>query len=46
MAGMVSGILLALVNPTVGMAALSASMAASQQAALTTLEVMKKKRTE
>ena len=34
MAGMVSGILLALVNPTVGMAALSASMAASQQASI------------
>ncbi|MBL4940803.1 MAG: M48 family metallopeptidase [Colwellia sp.] len=34
MAGMVSGILLALVNPTIGMAALSASMAASQQASI------------
>ena len=34
MAGMVSGILLALVNPTVGMAALSASMAVSQQASI------------
>ena len=34
MAGMISGILLALVNPAVGMAALSASMAASQQASI------------
>lgn len=34
MAGMVSSILLALVNPTVGMAALSASMAVSQQASI------------
>lgn len=34
MAGMVSSILLTLVNPTVGMAALSASMAASQQASI------------
>lgn len=32
MAGMISGVLLTLVNPTVGMAALSTSMAASQQA--------------
>jgi len=31
MAGMITGILLTLVNPTVGMAALSTSMAASQQ---------------
>ncbi len=30
-AGMISGVLLALINPTVGFAALSASMAASQQ---------------
>ena len=34
MAGMVSGILLSLVNPSLGMAALSASMAASQQASI------------
>lgn len=34
MAGMVSGVLLALVNPTVGMAALSTTMAASQQAGI------------
>ncbi len=34
MAGIVSGFLLALVNPTVGFAALSASMAASQQASI------------
>jgi len=34
MTGMVSGILLALVNPTIGMAALSTSMAASQQASI------------
>lgn len=33
-AAMLSGILLALINPTVGMAALSASMAASQQAGI------------
>lgn len=32
MTGMISGVLLSLINPTVGMAALSASMAASQQA--------------
>ena len=31
MAGIVSGVLLAMINPTVGMAALSTSMAASQQ---------------
>ncbi|WP_448548613.1 beta-barrel assembly-enhancing protease [Thalassotalea fusca] len=34
MAGMVSGVLLALVNPTVGMAALSTSMAAAQQSSI------------
>lgn len=34
MAGMISGVLLALVNPTAGMAALSTSMAASQQASI------------
>ncbi|WP_206486372.1 M48 family metalloprotease [Thalassotalea sp. G2M2-11] len=34
MAGMISGVLLSLVNPTVGMAALSTSMAASQQAGI------------
>ena len=34
LAGMVSGVLLTLVNPTVGMAALSASMAATQQASI------------
>lgn len=34
MAGMVSGILLTLVNPTVGIAALNASVAASQQAGI------------
>ena len=34
MAGMISGVLLALINPTVGMAALSASMATAQQASL------------
>ena len=34
MAGMISGVLLALVNPTVGMAALSTSMAASQQSSI------------
>lgn len=34
MTGMVSGILLALVNPTLGMAALTTSMAASQQASI------------
>lgn len=34
MAGMISGILLTLINPTVGMAALSTSMAASQQASI------------
>ncbi|WP_284246068.1 beta-barrel assembly-enhancing protease [Thalassotalea insulae] len=34
MAGMISGVLLALVNPTVGMAALSTTMAASQQAGI------------
>lgn len=34
MAGMISGVLLALVNPTVGMAALTTSMAASQQASI------------
>ena len=34
MAGMLGGVLLALVNPTVGMAALSTSVAASQQASL------------
>ncbi|MEW6992028.1 M48 family metalloprotease [Colwelliaceae bacterium 6441] len=34
MAGMISGVLLTLVNPTVGMAALSTSMAASQQAGI------------
>ncbi|WP_286235516.1 beta-barrel assembly-enhancing protease [Thalassotalea sediminis] len=33
-AGLISGILLTLVNPTVGMAALSTSLAASQQAAI------------
>ena len=33
-AGLISGILIALVNPTVGMAALSTSMAASQQASI------------
>ncbi|GAA6204485.1 M48 family metalloprotease [Thalassotalea sp. SU-HH00458] len=34
MAGMISGVLLTLINPTVGMAALSTSMAASQQASI------------
>ena len=34
MAGMISGVLIALVNPTVGMAALSTSVAASQQASI------------
>lgn len=34
MAGMISGVLLALVNPTVGMAAISTSMAATQQAGI------------
>ncbi len=34
MAGMISGVLLALVNPTVGMAALTTSVAASQQAGI------------
>lgn len=34
MAGMISGVLLTLVNPTVGMAALSTTMAASQQAGI------------
>jgi predicted Zn-dependent protease len=34
MAGMISGVLLTLINPTVGMAALSATMAASQQAGI------------
>lgn len=34
LAGMISGVLLTLVNPTVGMAALSTSMAASQQAGI------------
>ena len=33
-AGMISGILLALVNPTIGMAALSTTMAATQQASI------------
>ncbi len=33
-AGMISGVLLTLINPTVGMAALSTSMAASQQAGI------------
>ncbi|MDO6428404.1 M48 family metalloprotease [Thalassotalea sp. 1_MG-2023] len=33
-AGLISGVLLTLINPTVGMAALSTSMAASQQAAI------------
>lgn len=33
-AGLISGILISLVNPTVGMAALSTSMAASQQASI------------
>lgn len=34
MAGLISGVLLTIVNPTVGMAALSTSMAASQQASI------------
>jgi predicted Zn-dependent protease len=34
MAGMISGVLLTLINPTVGMAALSTTMAASQQAGI------------
>jgi predicted Zn-dependent protease len=34
MAGMISGVLLTLINPTVGMAALSTSMAASQQSSI------------
>lgn len=34
MAGMISGVLLTLINPTVGMAALSTSMAAAQQAGI------------
>ncbi len=34
MAGMISGVLLTLVNPSLGMAALSTSMAASQQASI------------
>jgi len=34
MAGMISGVLLALVNPTVGMAALTTTMAASQQSGI------------
>ena len=34
MAGVVSGVLLSLVNPTIGIAALNASMAASQQSAI------------
>ncbi len=34
MAGMISGVLLTLINPTVGMAALTTSMAASQQAGI------------
>lgn len=34
MAGMISSVLLTLINPTVGMAALSTSMAASQQASI------------
>ncbi len=34
MAGMISGILISLVNPTLGMAALSASLAATQQASI------------